>query len=106
MRTRNKKLSDYGLSPEDMRTIKGYCTRCPDAHGAVKFIAKAVNAAIAEAVTASICEGKSYNSLDVYLPESDFYGYRRKCCSVIKRLMQECDIWSKCEETNIGHNEK
>lgn len=89
------RLSDYGLTQDDVRTIKRYCSENPDFKECVMNIAVSVNIQIADALTESICEGKSYNNVIVYISENDFYGYRRKCFAVIKKMMVENGIWER-----------
>lgn len=87
MRTRNKKLSDYGLSKQDTKKIKECFRNCDGfKRTIVEKVAKEVNPQIADALISSICDGKSFNALpDVYISEADFYAYRRKCFAILKK---------------------
>lgn len=90
MRTRNKKLSDYGVSKERAKQLLKYCRECDETF-LIRRAAEQENSSISDSLFQSVTKGLSYERLmgKEYIPieKKDFYGYRRKMLSVLDKLL-------------------
>ena len=98
MRTRKKKFSDYGITPEEGKKIKEYCIHL-DGEKQRLLLETAETAApgIGTAIYTSLVKGVGYYQLlqdDCDLPASsdDFYAYKRKTIAEFyKKLVKTGD---------------
>lgn len=91
MRTREMGYRDYSISQEELQRIEKFCQDERNSD----VVAKAAilsNASICELLFLSMRRGVSYDTietvLDPYVSKVDFYAYRRRAYSNVKKLMR------------------
>ena len=92
MRTREKGYADYGISIDEAKRLKEYCSSAQFAeHGMLMECAISSNQSIAPELYFSIVKSVSYDELikikHIFLPKTDFYGYQRKCLALFKERL-------------------
>lgn len=92
MRTREKKLSDYGISPERAQELL-LLARQEQNRNLLCRAAESSCPGLSDSLVKSLTEGVGYWSICswVYIPatKADFYGYRRKTLAVFNNLLQD-----------------
>ncbi len=99
MRTRKKKFSDYGMTPEEGKKVKEYC-RHMDSDRQRLLLETAIAAApgIGISVYKSLIMGVGYYQLlheeyDLPASSDDFYAYKRKTIAEFyKKLVEMGDV--------------
>lgn len=88
IRTRNKKLEDYGVYPEDEDVLKRKCIEATrdERHELLHCCINAAPEGLEVLLYESLACGKSYDQIskNKYIPikKDDFYGYRRKAMAL------------------------
>lgn len=98
MRTREKSYHDYGLTEKEVRYIKEFCRNAnEDEKIIIKNAISELQPYIAPFVYFSLVNNLSYEDLCaknyIFIGKGDFYGYRRKAMSFIKRWMILFNRW-------------
>lgn len=92
MRTRDKKMSDYGVSKEREKELIIFC-RNNENEELVKEAARMANPFIDRYIFANLIYGIGYNRLTrqyfIPLPQNDFYGYRRRTLGLLNQLLNK-----------------
>ena len=92
MRTREKKLSDYGISLERAQELL-LLARQEQNRDLLRRAAENSCPGLSDSLLKSLTEGIGYWSICswVYIPatKADFYGYRRKTLAVFNNLLQD-----------------
>ena len=99
MRTRKKKFSDYGMTPEEGKKVKEYC-RYLDSSKQRLLLETAIAAApgIGLSIYKSLTMGVGYYQLlqtecDLPASSDDFYAYKRKTIAEFyKKLVEMGDV--------------
>lgn len=98
MRTRYKKLKDYGLTQDDERKLKD---RCNNLDGRDIEILRETALSSAPGIESCICESivkrKGYRELsktqEIPVDEEDFYAYRRKTLALFFERLELYGRW-------------
>ncbi len=92
MRTREKKLSDYGISPERAQELL-LLARQEQNRDLLRRAAENSCPGLSDSLVKSLTEGIGYWTICswVYIPatKADFYGYRRKTPAVFNNLLRD-----------------
>ena len=94
MRTREKKLSDYGISPDRAQELL-LLAKQEQNMDLLCMAAKSSCMGLSDFLVKSLTEEVGYWSICswVYIPatKADFYGYRRKTLAVFNNLLQDAE---------------
>lgn len=98
MRTRQKTYSDYGISDEEVKYIKGFCQNAnDDEQHIIKTALSELTPYVAPYVFYSLVDNLSYEDICaknyLYIGKGDFYGHRRQGMESINRWMILYGIW-------------
>lgn len=90
---RHSTYEDYNITKSEKEFIVNYCQSVKADKDIIRECAESANNGIAEYITQSLIENKSYDNLG-YVPinKGDFYAYRRKTLYLIKQRLVESGI--------------
>lgn len=100
MRTREMKLSDHGVPPEDEPRLRKMC-RTATGYNLDLLRHAIVSAApgIEKPILDSLTTGKGYEALSKkeYIPatKADFYAYQRKALAEFYRMLRLLGLWKE-----------
>lgn len=94
MRTRTAKYSDYGISEQDKVEILKYCREAQgEGLDLIREVLKRIKSEyVAQLLYRNLTTGISYDKMakteQLYVVKEDFYGYRRKAISLLKKALK------------------
>ena len=98
MRKREMSYSDYGITDQEVKYIKGFCQNAnDDEKHIIKTALSELTPYIAPFIFYSLVDNLSYDDICakkyIYIGKGDFYGHRRQGMAAIKRWMILYGIW-------------
>lgn len=97
MRTRNKKMSDYGVPKEDEQKVWILCQKQEYSDILRNAVLSSVPHGLEEPIYDGLSKGQGYSTIgksqEIYAKRDDFYAYKRRAAAEFYHFMRLMGKW-------------